>query len=108
MSNQSLTIGDYFKGGYYAGDIKVMDTVYHLIIAPKAKGESAKMISKTQSKSKNTSSKIDGYENTRWMVLNNSPHPAAEYCTNLDIDGYKDWYLPSIYELEIIFSAFKP
>jgi len=45
-----------------------------------------------------------GFENTRDILIwaNSLPTsaPAAEYCSNLKHNGYKDWFLPSLNELK--------
>jgi hypothetical protein len=35
-------------------------------------------------------------------------HPAAQFCENLSIGGYSDWYLPARYELDIAYENLKP
>lgn len=35
-------------------------------------------------------------------------HPVADYCVGLTINGYSDWYLPALYELEIAYYNLKP
>jgi hypothetical protein len=35
-------------------------------------------------------------------------HPAANFCKNLSIGGFTDWYLPSRYELDIAYFNLKP
>jgi len=48
----------------------------------------------------------DGEENTKKILdyFSNidATAPAAEYCNNLTIFGFKDWYLPSVKELSIV------
>ena len=36
-----------------------------------------------------------------------SIHPAAEYCANLDINGFNDWHLPAPDELEVCYRYLK-
>lgn len=35
-------------------------------------------------------------------------HPAADFCANLTIGGYTDWYMPAVRELEICYYNLKP
>jgi hypothetical protein len=35
-------------------------------------------------------------------------HPAAQFCANLSIGGYTDWYLPARAELDIAYFNLKP
>lgn len=35
-------------------------------------------------------------------------HPAAKFCHDLVINGYDDWYLPSVDELELCYRSLKP
>jgi len=101
-------IGDYYKGGYYAGDLKISDVEYRLILSTKADGEVSRSINNTNTKIPNTSSTFDGFKNTKVMVVSGKSHPAAQFCYDLVVEHYNDWYLPSLYELEIIYRAFKP
>lgn len=44
-------------------------------------------------------SETHGADNTSTILAAIGSFPAAEYCGNLDEDGYTDWYLPSINQL---------
>lgn len=53
----------------------------------------------------------DGKTNTATLVTSDSdsnvagdqPHQAAQYCHDLNLHGFSDWYLPSIPELDVIY-----
>ena len=101
------TIGQSFGGGYYAGKINDGGTEYYLIVAPKATGESSEKQWKTSNTSTTgTSSVIAGPTNSANM--NNSSHPAAQFCEGLSIGGFTDWYLPAKDELEVCYYNLKP
>jgi hypothetical protein len=56
-----------------------------------------------------TTSDFDGAANTAAMVTAGiASHPAANFCVNLSIGGFTDWYLPARYELDIAYENFKP
>lgn len=116
----ALVIGQAFQGGYYAGTItyeqgaypSLTETTYNLIVAPKATGEaSTRLKYKTSltcdgaaSTETSPQSRWDGYFNTYTSVLGSSTaHPAANYCQNLSIDGYSDWYLPTEKEVDVAY-----
>ncbi len=46
----------------------------------------------------------DGKENTDLIVKIAGDMSGSHLCGNLNIDGYKDWYLPSIKELTLLYS----
>jgi hypothetical protein len=56
-----------------------------------------------------TTSAFDGAANTAAMVTAGiADHPAAQFCVNLSIGGFTDWYLPAQAELEIAYFNLKP
>jgi hypothetical protein len=56
-----------------------------------------------------TTSSFDGAANTAAMVTAGiASHPAANFCVNLSIGGFTDWYLPARYELDIAYELLKP
>jgi hypothetical protein len=56
-----------------------------------------------------TTSMFDGAANTAAMVAAGiADHPAAQFCVNLNIGGFTDWYLPAIQELDIAYFNLKP
>jgi hypothetical protein len=110
-------IGAAFEGGFFAGTIShTADGVatHALIVAPAATGASGTSYTITtdlQWKTTNTTtagttSSFDGAANSANM--NNADHPAAQFCENLSIGGYTDWYLPARYELDIAYENLKP
>lgn len=103
-------IGTFVEGGYVAG---IMDTLasggerYLLLVAPK-QYQVAMQWSKDYNKytGSTATSKWNGLENTTKLL--NSNYPAAYYCATLIANGYDDWYLPAIDELELLYRNFKP
>lgn len=94
------------QGGYYAGgNILVNGKEYAIIIAPKELSETT--LDWNTDDSINTAySYHDGKSNTNSLL--DGDHPAAEYCANLDINGFDDWHLPSIGECEVCYRFLKP
>ena len=100
------TIGQAWGGGFYAG--KVNDVVpYYLIVAPKATGETAAYWS-SSSTTTNITSTIAGPSNTIALASLGGAYQAAQFCKNLTIGGFQDWYLPAKNELEVLFYFLNP
>ena len=98
-------IGQKFEGGYFAGVIRVRDCVYLILVAPKSTEGSVQF--KTHwGGTPGTQLVNDGWANTNTM--NDSAHPAAQYCRSLTVGGHTDLYLPSCDELELCYRVFKP
>lgn len=106
------TPGAPFGGGYYAGRVNVGGQIYALVIAPKSLGgdsPSTLQWKTTTTRTTGTTSVNNGWVNTQAIVTAGiAAHPAANFCRNLNIGGYTDWYLPSKDELEILYRSFKP
>jgi hypothetical protein len=113
-------IGDAFEGGFFAGYISHTadgNPTHGLIVAPRATGATGDpyplpgyLLWKTaNTTTADTTSPFDGAANTAAMVTAGiADHPAAEFCVDLTIDGYSDWYLPARYELDIAYENLKP
>lgn len=106
-----LNIGDYYGGGYFAGLISyagndVAD--YALIVSPKSEGDANLQFKNTSAGDSLSlsNSNFDGFANTN--AVNDASHPAAQFCRTLNINGYTDWYIPSRFELDIIYFNMKP
>jgi len=101
------TIGEFWQGGYYAGQIAFGGNTYYLLVSPKASGQNASVSYKTAATSDSLGlSTYDGATNT--AELDSATYPAAQWCAALTINGYSDWYLPALYELEICYYNLKP
>lgn len=103
-------IGRSYGGGYYAGNIKIGQQKYALVVAPAAQGgQSSNSVPWSGSTAiPGTDSLNDGLANTNAIIASGVNAPAAQFCANLNINGYQDWYLPSRDEMEICYRAFKP
>ncbi len=113
-------IGEPFGGGYFAGYISHTadgNPTHALIVAPRATGATGSgytLTTNLQWKTANTTtagttSAFDGAANTAAMVTAGiADHPAANFCKNLSIGGFTDWYLPATNELEIAYFNLKP
>ena len=105
-----LNIGDAYGGGYYAGLISTTgDSVatHYLIVAPKATGETTRAAQiPYNALPSGANSAFDGESNTNALITGN--HPAADFCLDLNINGYTDWYLPAPDELNIAYYNLKP
>ena len=110
-------IGSAYEGGFYAGKIRYQGILYYLIVAPAATGATGtgytlttnKQWKTTNTTTTGTLSGANGASNTAAMVTDGiGAHPAANFCTDLSIGGYTDWYLPARYELDIAYENLKP
>ena len=113
-------LGEPFGGGYFAGYISHTadgNPTHALIVAPRATGATGTgytLTTNLQWKTTNTTtadtgSFFDGAANTAAMVTAGiADHPAANFCKNLSIGGFTDWYLPARYELDIAYFNLKP
>ena len=105
-------IGDAYEGGFFAGYISHTANgvaTHGLIVAPNASGTnggSAMQLRNSQTSTGGTFNMYDGASNT--ANASNSDHPAGQYCNNLSIGGYSDWYLPAMLELEIAYYNLRP
>lgn len=96
------SIGASFAGGYYGGEYELNGSIFYLVCSPKASGQTTKQWKTSNTDSPGAASFSDGKTNTN--NINNSSHPAAQFCTGLTIGGYSDWYLPSTSEQNVFFS----
>jgi hypothetical protein len=113
-------IGEAFGGGYFAGYISHTadgNPTHALIVAPRATGATGGGYAlttdlawkTTNNTTAGTTSDFDGAANTAAMVTAGiADHPAANFCKNLSIGGFTDWYLPARYELDIAYFNLKP
>ena len=119
-SLDGVPVGTPYGGGYIAGFISHTadgNPTHALIVAPRATGATGTGYTLTtnlawktaQTTTAGTTSAFDGAANTAAMVTAGiADHPAANFCKNLSIGGFTDWYLPARYELDIAYFNLKP
>ena len=112
--------GDPLGGGFYGGLISHSANgiaTHALIMAPAATGATGTGYPVTTAlrwKTTNTStpganSEFDGVANMAAVVAAGiADHPAFEFCYNLTIGGFNDWYLPSTREYDVAYFNLKP
>ena len=98
-------IGQKFNGVYLAGINRIRNCAYLILVAPKSTESSVQFKTKYSSTSR-IQSVNDGWTNTN--AMNDSAHPAAQYCRSLTVGGHTDLYLPSRDELELCYRNLKP
>ncbi len=107
---QIPNIGDEFFGGYYAGLYAASQPnyAYALIIAPKSSESSVTGYQLSPSYIPYTTNAYDGYYNSLQAAGSSAFGNVAASAFNAVINGYDDWYLPSLYELEVAYYNLKP
>jgi hypothetical protein len=125
-------IGESFGGGFFAGYISHTadgNPTHALIVAPIETGATGtgytlttnlKYADETVAVPANStligaSSAFDGKVNTDLMMsliadetYSAGAFPAAQFCADLSIGGFTDWYLPARWELDIAYFNLKP
>jgi hypothetical protein len=125
-------IGEPFGGGFFAGYISHTadgSPTHALIVAPRATGATGTGYTLTtnlkwadetvavpaSSTLIGASSEFDGKVNTDLMMsliadetYSAGAFPAAQFCADLSIGGFTDWYLPARWELDIAYFNLKP
>lgn len=113
-------IGESWGGGYFAGYISHTadgSPTHALIVAPKATGEATGLAWTTGTYATNlvstagfgSTSVYDGVVNMQiFSQIGIAQFPKAQFCKNLTIGGFSDWYLPASCELDIAYSNLKP
>jgi hypothetical protein len=102
-------IGQALGGGFFAGQISTAGNGvadYNLVVGPDSSARTGAQWKTSQTFTTGTSSLIDGPTNSSNM--NNSSHPAAQFCKGLTIGGFSDWYSPAKNELEVCYYNLKP
>ena len=122
--------GEAYGGGFYAGRIRDGNSVYNIIVAPASEGDlqGQKAIGNfarystaypqyysTTYGGTGTFAYGDGGNNhfvADWAAFSaNGPNAGTVDLTNTvgtGIGGFNDWYVPAIYELQLLYWAFKP
>jgi hypothetical protein len=102
-------IGQYWpgQGGVYAGLMRGEEGQpdYHLVV-PTAEAAFTKDIAwgaGGESEDGATHAR-DGLANTRALCESEHDHPAAQWAAGLEIEGHRDFYLPSRFELALCYA----
>jgi len=116
-------IGEPFGGGFFAGYISHTadgSPTHALIVAPQADGATLRWADQdvavpASSTLIDASNVFDGKVNTDLMMslIANGTYsagafPAAQFCADLSIGGFTDWYHPARWELDIAYFNLKP
>lgn len=103
-------IGAAYGGGFFAGQIGVDSIATHnLVVGPLSTAQTTNQWKTTATATAGTTSLIDGPANTAAMISAGAAlHPCGNFCNNLVVGGFDDWYMPARNELEICYYNLKP
>ena len=93
-------LGGSVCGGFYMGTIFADSSCYYLIVSPLSGGSAACSWGNSLT---NADDNCDGYGNTYDNLANNT-FPAGNWVATRTINGFSDWYLPAISELQFVYS----
>lgn len=97
-------IGQFFEGGYYAGDIGINGTTYGIFVANKATEVIGQLTADTSNY--NANSRTDSVYDTAQLAMSSSG--VAKTLQSLSLNGYDDWVLPAIEVLKVVLQNLNP
>ena len=100
------TIGTPFEGGFYGGKIRINQSIFAIVWAPKAEGEIKGKWLDNYTDVPGATSCFDSMANTKAMAEAGSQ--IAKKALNANIGGYTDWCIPARDVLEIGYRYLKP
>jgi len=104
--NTLPAIGTPMPGGFFAGTILLNGQRRAVIVSPKKLGDMEGVWHEDKPDVPGAKSYNDGAANTQAMA--DAGSEMAKQVQTLEIDGLKDFYIPSQDELEMCYRAFKP
>ena len=107
--NLPAAYGAAFGGGFFAGQISTSANgvaTHNLVIAPSSVTSTLIAYKTSNSNDAFADSRIDGPGISSSM--NSATYPAGQYCENLSVGGFSDWYLPALDELGAAYINLKP
>jgi hypothetical protein len=104
-----ITPGTSLGGGYFAGQINDGGTIYNLIVAPVATGQTNAQYKTTSTASLPAATyQNEVYGKPTNDVDSSATYPAFQFARSLSIGGFTDWYIPAKNEMDIIYYNLKP
>jgi len=105
-SQPAIAIGTSLEGGIFGGIINVNGQHKGVIWSPKHAGQISTILLPSRKMAEGDYSPSDCAANMRALLASGSP--AARQVEAMDINGYKDWVIPSRDVLELGYRHFKP
>lgn len=101
-----ITNGTSYLGGYFMGIYTDDNSVqWQIILSPKENENSSVAYKTTNTADGGTSSSSTYWGQPPTTDFNNTDHPLFQWASSQNgIGGFNDWYVPSIYELQIVYN----